>query len=140
MHFDWNISCCGSVCVHLIQDPLCFLYPEIYVCLYISVYVSRGLLGGSDGKAFACSAGDPGLIPRSGRSPGEGHYNPLPIFARRIPLTEEPGGLQSVGLQTDTTELLTHTANCFTHSSLENECLVLCVYWMRRKLWQGEDF
>ena len=48
------------------------MYPEIYVYLYISVYISIGLLGGSDGKAFACSAGDPGLIPGSGRSSGEG--------------------------------------------------------------------
>ena len=29
--------------------------------------------GGSDGKESACSAGGPGLIPGSGRSPGEGH-------------------------------------------------------------------
>ena len=32
---------------------------------------------GSDGKESACSAGDPGLIPESGRSPGEGNGNPL---------------------------------------------------------------
>ena len=31
----------------------------------------------SDGKESACSAGDPGSIPRSGRSPGEGNDNPL---------------------------------------------------------------
>ena len=29
--------------------------------------------GGSDGKASACNVGDPGLIPGSGRSPGEGN-------------------------------------------------------------------
>ena len=33
--------------------------------------------GGSDGKASACNAGDPGSIPGSGRSPGEGNGNPL---------------------------------------------------------------
>ena len=33
--------------------------------------------GGSDGKASACNAGGPGLIPRSGRFPGEGNGNPL---------------------------------------------------------------
>ena len=32
---------------------------------------------GSDGKASAYSAGDPGSIPGSGRSPGEGNGNPL---------------------------------------------------------------
>ena len=33
--------------------------------------------GGSDGKESACSAGDPGSIPMSGRSPGEGNGYPL---------------------------------------------------------------
>ena len=33
--------------------------------------------GGSNGKASACNAGDPGLIPGSGRSLGEGNGNPL---------------------------------------------------------------
>ena len=37
----------------------------------------RGFLDGSDGKASACSAGDPGLIPGLGRSPGEGNGDPL---------------------------------------------------------------
>ena len=32
---------------------------------------------GSDGKASACNAGDPGLIPGSERSPGEGNGKPL---------------------------------------------------------------
>ena len=38
-------------------------------------------------------------IPGSGRSAGGGHGNPLTILAWRIPCTEEPGGLQSMGLQ-----------------------------------------
>ena len=42
---------------------------------------------------------DAGLIPGLGRSPGEGNGNPLSILAWRIPWTEEPGGLQSMGLQ-----------------------------------------
>ena len=33
--------------------------------------------GGSDGKESACSAADPGQIPGSSRSPGEGNGNPL---------------------------------------------------------------
>ena len=33
--------------------------------------------GGSDGKASVYNAGDQGLIPGSGRSPGEGNGNPL---------------------------------------------------------------
>ena len=37
----------------------------------------RGLVRGSGGKELACSAGDVGLIPGWGRSPGEGNGNPL---------------------------------------------------------------
>ena len=36
--------------------------------------------GGSDGKGSACKMGDPGLIPGSGRSPGEGKGNPLQYY------------------------------------------------------------
>ena len=33
--------------------------------------------GGSDGKVSAYNAGDPGSVPGSGRSPGEGNGKPL---------------------------------------------------------------
>ena len=33
--------------------------------------------GVSDGKESTCNAGDPGLTPGSGRSPGEGNGYPL---------------------------------------------------------------
>ena len=36
-----------------------------------------GFPGGSDSKESACNAGDPGSIPGSGRSPGEGNDYPL---------------------------------------------------------------
>ena len=39
----------------------------------------RGLPSGSDGKEFACNAGDPGSIPGVGRSPREGNL-PTPVF------------------------------------------------------------
>ena len=54
--------------------------------------------GGSDGKEVACSAGDPCLIPNSGKPPGEGNGSPLQ-YAWKIPWTEEPGRLQSMGWQ-----------------------------------------
>ena len=36
-----------------------------------------GFPGGSDSKDSVCNAGNPGLIPGLGRSPGEGNGNPL---------------------------------------------------------------
>ena len=52
----------------------------------------------SVGKESACSAGNPGLIPRSGRFPGKEMATHSSILAWRIPWTEKPGGLQSVGV------------------------------------------
>ena len=34
--------------------------------------LNEGFSDGSDGKESACNVGDPGLIPGSGQSPGEG--------------------------------------------------------------------
>ena len=45
-----------------------------------------GFPGGSDGKASAYSAGDPGSIPGSGRSPGEGNGNPLQYSCLENPM------------------------------------------------------
>ena len=42
--------------------------------------------GGSEDKESACNVGDPGLIPRSGRSPGEGHGNPLQYSCLENPM------------------------------------------------------
>ena len=44
-------------------------------------------------------AGDTGLIPGSGRSPGEGNGNPLQYSCLENSTTEEPGGLQSMRSQ-----------------------------------------
>ena len=50
-----------------------------------------GFPSSSDGKESTRNAGDPGLIPGSGRSPGEGNGNPLHTLALKIPRTEELG-------------------------------------------------
>ena len=46
--------------------------------LFFFIMLSRsGFPGGSEVKASASNSGDLGLIPGSGRSPGEGNGNPL---------------------------------------------------------------
>ena len=49
--------------------------------------------------AIQRNAGDAGLIPESGRSPGEGNGHPLQNSCLGNPRTEELGGLQSMELQ-----------------------------------------
>ena len=48
-----------------------------------------GRPGGLSGKESACSAGDAGLIPGSGRSPGEGNGNPLQYSCLENPMDKE---------------------------------------------------
>ena len=49
-------------------------------------FTYRSFPGGSDDKASACNAGDLGLIPESGRSPGEGNGNPLQYSGLENPM------------------------------------------------------
>ena len=65
-----------------------------------------GFPGGSDSKESACNAGDLGSIPGSGRSPGEGNWQPTLVF-----LPGEFYGQKSLGgynpwghIRLDTTE------------------------------------
>ena len=51
------------------------MYMCVCVCVYIYIYI--GYPGSSVSKKSAWSAGDLGLIPGLGRSPGEGNDNPL---------------------------------------------------------------
>ena len=71
----------------------------------MSASMSLGFPGGSDGEESACSTGDLGLIPVSGRSPRVGMATHSSIRAWRIPWTEEPGGLLSMGSQKSQTPL-----------------------------------
>ena len=46
------------------------------MCIWWAIIQSKKECG-SNGKASTCNARDPGSIPGSGRSPGEGNGNPL---------------------------------------------------------------
>ena len=67
----------------------------------VNTYHVPGLPGGSDDKECARNVRDLGSIPGSGRFPGEGNG----ILAWRIPWTEEPGRLQSMGVTKSQTQL-----------------------------------
>ena len=58
-----------------------------------------GFPGGSDSKESTCSAEDLGLIPGWEDPLKEGMATHSSILAWRIPWTQEPGGLQSMGSQ-----------------------------------------
>ena len=62
------------------------MYPDPFIPLFKKYW---GFPGGSDGKESACNAGDPGSIPGSGRSPGEGKGNPLQYSCLENPMDRE---------------------------------------------------
>ena len=74
--------------------------PELYattVYLTIAYFLCWGFPGGSDGKESPCNVGDLGLV---GKIPWRREWLPTPVLLPgEFPWTEEPGGLQSIGLQ-----------------------------------------
>ena len=64
------------ICILLMTN--CVNWP--FICLPVA------FPGDSDGKASAYNAGDPGSIPGSGRSSGEGNGNPLQCFCLENPM------------------------------------------------------
>ena len=71
-----------------------------------------GFPGGSDGKESACNTGDPGSVPGSGRSPGEGSGSPLQYSCLENPM--EWGAQRSIvhGVAKSRTQL---SASTFIH-------------------------
>ena len=69
-----------------------------------------GFPGVSNGKESTHNAGDPGLYPGLGRSPGEGHGKPLQHSCLENPMDREAWQATVHGghKETDTTERLPH--------------------------------
>ena len=83
LSFPWILSFLQGN--NILESPpfACFSSPICHVTqggkrLFVSSLINNKTFpGGSDSKESACSAGEPGLIPGSGRSPGGGNGNPL---------------------------------------------------------------
>ena len=80
----------------------------VYIHTYISVYeyvhmhvLYTGFSGGSVVKNLPANAGDTGSIPGLERSPEDKIATHFSILAWKIPRTEAPGRLQSMGFQRD---------------------------------------
>ena len=79
--------------------------------------IDVGFPGSSDGKESACNAGDPGLNPGSGRSPGEGNGNPLQYSCLENSMNRgySPWGRKEL----DTTEWLTLKIDNYVSKKLQ---------------------
>ena len=91
---------------------------------------------GSGGQETACNAEGTGSTTGSWRPPEEGMATDSIILACEIPWMEEPGGLQSMGLQgvkhdlaTEHTRKYTHTCICMWLHLVLN-CLVCDLFYV----------
>ena len=73
--------------------PGIWYFPPDSTIIHCAVFVEslyirlqRDFPGGSDGKVSVYNAGDPGSIPGSGRSAGEGNGNPLQYYCLENPM------------------------------------------------------
>ena len=78
--------------------------------------------GGSDGKESAFNGRDPGSIPGSGRSPGEGNGNPLQYSCLENSMDRGAWWATVHGVAKSWTQL----SNCHTHS------------WCKEQMQDGE--
>ena len=77
-----------------------YIFMKIFDKILIDLhYRYTDFPGGSDGKASAYNVGDLGSIPGLGRSPGEEVATHSSTLAWKIPWTEEPVRVQSMGSQ-----------------------------------------
>ena len=101
-------------------------------------YLAGGLgdfPGGAGGKEPACRCRS---HETRARSLGEGTATRFRILAWRIPWTEEPGGLQSVGSQSDMTEVTQDTAP--VRARRQMSLIFLVCEWGRRAQSRDETF
>ena len=76
-----------------------FLYIKIYKLIHCYIYTSLVAQSIKNPPASTGDTGDAGSIPESGGPPGGEDSTHSSALAQRVTWREEPGGLQSLGLQ-----------------------------------------
>ena len=117
-------------CCDLLCECSFFCYAE---GRFLHSFLPLGLPVAQMVKKSACNAGDPGLIPGSGRSSGEGNGNPLQYSCLENPMNREAWWATVHGVaESDMTEQL--TLSLFLPSS----AVLLCIdhsfiFWHRKE-------
>ena len=99
--------------------------------VHVSILPHGASLVAQTVKNLFDNAGNQSLIPGWGRHPGEGNGNPLQYSCWRIPWTEEPGGLQSMGCRVGHDWV----TNTYTRSSQYSSFLVISIYPSNTQDW-----
>ena len=85
---NYLVLCCPLLLLPSILSSISVFFNESFLHIRLPNYwsFSFSFPGGSEVKASACNVGDPGSIPGSGRSPGEGNSNPLQYSCLENPM------------------------------------------------------
>ena len=75
-------------------------------------------------KESSCNARDLGLIPGSGRSPGEGNGNPLQYSCLENAMDREAWQAQPMWSQSDTYEQLTHVNTTLSRKQMKENVML----------------
>ena len=109
---------------------LCLCPPSHKWSYFLSFPYCKGCFpGGSGSNEFPCNEGDPGSIPVSGRSPGEGNGYPLQYSCLENSMDRGAWWATvhgAMGLQRDMTEQLA-VSRAVSLRSLKSVCVCVCV-------------
>ena len=98
---------------------------DVPCCSYESTCSKKIFSGASSGKESTCNAGDPGLIPGSGRSREEGNGYLLQYSYLENPMDREDGGVPFMGCkESGMTGLLTLSCSRDEGGVLNTSCFV----------------
>ena len=116
----------------------CLLWIVLWwTCMYL--YTSLGIFPGSlEVKASACNVGDLGLIPGTGRSPGEGNGNPFQYSCLENPMDEGTWWATVHGVTESQTQWSDFTINysvIYWRVVLQNQLVILFKFlWSRQTI------
>ena len=110
--------------------------------------IGKWFPGGSDGKASAYNAGDPGSIPGLGRSPGEGNGNPLQYSCQENPMNGGACQVTVHGVAKNRTQLSNFTSlpprksNCFhTYKNVFLKLIIItCIIYLSLFYFKSNTF
>jgi len=94
-HEKWSVS----IPRHIVTDRTFLALVSVPSCSFLKLMIVYITFCGLNPPTSAGDTGDAGLIPGSGRSPGEENGSHFSNLAWKITWTEEPGGLQFMGSQ-----------------------------------------
>ena len=106
---DWSLP---GTSVHWI--------PQARILEWVVINISQthiyGVSGASDDKESACNAGELGLIPESGRSPGEGNGDPIQYSCLENSMDIRAWQAIFYGVAKSQTQLSKQYFHTFTHT------------------------